>query len=674
MKKTFTFLSLVFFGFSLSAQMPIRTSLYEEFTGENCGPCLSTNWTLDSILLNNSSLVIPIKWQVPLLTAPTNTWSIYQTNKAEINWRYRSSTGSTLTAGPSTLAYGYPSQNTATNVATNGINLLASGRLDGQHQWAFGATSDDPVDINNLVILSAQSQTTNFRVDMTPSWSPTFTNCVVSVTVSSATSFTSMGALMFRLCLVERLISFPTPPGINGEKVFREAVRQSYPTTIVNSSVTAMGTPLNNIWIAGQTQTFTLSCDIPSSIRDLSEMAFVGFVQDDGDRLVYQAARTAQPAVPNDIKALALNIPLSCTSAFTPSLIVQNLGQSAITTLTIAPYIDGLSQPPINYTVNIVGGAIDTIALPTYTALYGSHTFSATITNVGGGDLNPINNTKRVVFGISSSTLPGVAEPFSSFPPAKWYNLNYNFTPGTWVFGGPSGFGVGVGSAKYDFWNNYEWGDYDDLFMPALNLSSVSNVVLSFDVAYAQYTDQSDKLDVFVSNDCGASWTNVFAKNGALLATAPSYSVGPFVPNATQWRKEVINLPAQANQPLVLLKFRATADYGNNLYIDSVKIGNPIPTNTNSITENNKSEITCELYPNPTSGFTNLSISLIEIETADITIINSIGQLVYSLKNNKLDAGVNIIRLNTESFSSGVYFINVSTTKGFVNTKLSITK
>jgi len=675
MKKIFIFLSLITLSLHTSAQASfVRTSLYEEFTGENCGPCLATNWNLDPLLLSNPNptLVIPIKWQVPLLSAPSNTWSIYQTNKAEINWRWKSSSGSTIAAGPSTLAYGYSSQNTPTDVATNGINSLASGRFDGQHQWVFGAISDDPTSITNSVIASAQTQSTNFWIDMNTSWSPTFTNCIVSVSVTSSISFTSLGALMFRLCLVERVISFPTPPGINGEKVFREAVRRSYPTTIVGSSVTAMGTALNNTWTPGQTQTFTVNCNIPSYIRDLSQMAFVGFVQDDGDRKVYQAARTPQPAIPNDIKAVSINIPVSCTSAVTPSFVVENLGAVAVTALTIAPYRDGIAQTVINYTGNIAGGSSATISLPSYSVAQGNHTFSITVTGVSGGDINIINNTTKVVFGVSSNTTSGVAEPFSSFPPANWYVLNYNFEPGTWVTGSPGGFGTGVGSAKYDFYNNYEWGDYDDLYFPALNLTGVASPVLSFDVAYAQYTNQNDKLDVMASTDCGANWTNVYSKQGAILATAPSYSAAAFVPSAAQWRTETVNLPALANQPLVLIKFRATVDYGNNLYVDNVNIGQPPPPT--SIAKAEGGSMTCELFPNPTSGLTNLSVSLLENEIVGITIINSIGQLVYSSKNNNLNAGVNNISLNAENWTTGIYFVNISTPKGFINTKLNITK
>src|SRR5688572_26856203 len=126
------------------AQTP-RLSLYEEFTGETCPPCAATNPGLNAILLTptNQTKIVAIKWQVPIPSAPTPTWSLYKTNQTEIDWRYRS-TG----AG----GYGYPSQNTATNSITSGINSAPSGRIDGQHQWAFGATSDHPFYMSNAII------------------------------------------------------------------------------------------------------------------------------------------------------------------------------------------------------------------------------------------------------------------------------------------------------------------------------------------------------------------------------------------------------------------------------------------------------------------------------------------------------------------------------------------
>lgn len=80
------------------------------------------------------------------------------------------------------------------------------------------------------------------------------------------------------------------------------------------------------------------------------------------------------------------------------------------------------------------------------------------------------------------------------------------------------------------------------------------------------------------------------------------------------------------------------------------------------------------VYPNPASNSTNLSIELSQNESVNVLVLNSIGQEVYSSKSNNFDAGVNTITLNTENWAAGVYHINISTVKGSVNQKLTVTK
>ena len=134
-------------GVTAGAQTP-RLSLYEEFTGETCPPCAAINPTLNAILASptNTPKVVAIKWQVPIPSAPTNTWSLYRTNKADIDWRY----------GASPTNYGYPAQYSPTNTAGNGISSAPTGLFDGQHAWNFGAASDHPYYVGNAVISTAQ--------------------------------------------------------------------------------------------------------------------------------------------------------------------------------------------------------------------------------------------------------------------------------------------------------------------------------------------------------------------------------------------------------------------------------------------------------------------------------------------------------------------------------------
>src|SRR4051812_45822498 len=91
MKKNLLFLNLFFITIGSFAQTP-RLSLFEEFTGENCAPCAVANPNINATMTKPSSIkrVVALKWQVPIPSAPSATWSLYQTNKTEIDWRFKS--------------------------------------------------------------------------------------------------------------------------------------------------------------------------------------------------------------------------------------------------------------------------------------------------------------------------------------------------------------------------------------------------------------------------------------------------------------------------------------------------------------------------------------------------------------------------------------------------------
>ncbi len=652
MKKKSILLSLLTAGVLCNAQ--VRMTLYEEFTGENCPPCAATNPGLDAILAANASKVIALKWQVPIPSAPSNTWSLYQTNKTEIDWRY--------TAG----GYGYQSQNTPTNSATNGINSAPQGRFDGQHQWVFGAASNHPANVNATVINNAANASTPFSIQMSTNWDPTFSNCAVTATVTASAPFTAVGSLVFRLCLVERRIEFATPSGTNGEKLFHDVVRKSYPTI-------QAGTALPSGWVASQQFTFTVNCAIPSYIVDKSEMAFVGFIQDDGDKKIWQAHRTNQPSIPNDAKLVSIAMPsFSCANAINPSIVVYNQGPNAITDMTIVPVIDGVNQTPFNYTGNIASLATSTITLGSYTATPGNHTVQVNITGVSGGDVNTANNSKTTQVALIQTYFPGPvtqAFPTNPFPPANWFMTNADNGP-SWSRNATAGYN-GAGSAKYDFYNNSVIGDKDELYVLPTDLTGVNSPILTFDVAYAQYSNENDRLQVMVSTNCGASWTTIFDKAGSVLKTVNAQT-GAFTPNANnQWRNESVNLPpSAANNPSVLVKFVATADYGNNMYIDNVNIQN---NSTSSINTHNADIFNIQLYPNPATNSANFDITSKKATSGLVSVYNALGQLVIEKKVN-VEAGYNHIELSTEVLSSGVYNLVFSSDLGTHVKKLNISK
>jgi len=652
MKKKVLSICIVLIGLNLVAQTP-RLSLYEEFTGETCPPCASTNPGLNLILASptNTPKIVAIKWQVPIPSAPSNTWSLYQTNKVEIDWRWKSVANG---------GYGY----------SPAISSAPSSKIDGREATVFGAASGHPANLNNNVISTAQSFTSAFSVTMARAWDQSGNAVTLTVNIQATSNFTAVGSLVFRTVMVERIIDFSVAPGSNGEKHFEDIAIKSFPTL-------QSGISMASNWIVGQTQTFTLNCPIPSYTRKKEEIAFVGFIQDDGNQRVAQAVRAEKSLLTNDAIALTAKVPATCSSTILPIISVYNNGLNAITALTITPYIDGAIAPTTSWNGNIAPAtsatiSLNTISSPTNT---GAHTFSYNISAMNGTDGNMTNNSTKVSYLVASDFQGSpVSEDFAltNFPPVKWAAVNSNSGPSWTRVTNAGGYNLSTQSTRYDFFNNKVIGDMDELFITPMNLSGTAAPVLSFDYAYAQRdANSNDKLEVMVSNNCGSSWTNVYSSSGYTLATALPMPMAylPDVNDISQWQTVTINLTGY-NSPSVLVKFVVTNDNGNNLYIDNVNLNQTQPV---GLIKETKLSNQVSIFPNPTSGNATLRVFSLISGKSKLILINTMGQMVSS-KTIDLFSGNNNILIDTKEFPNGIYSVVLETATETVVKKISISK
>jgi len=156
-----------------------------------------------------------------------------------------------------------------------------------------------------------------------------------------------------------------------------------------------------------------------------------------------------------------------------------------------------------------------------------------------------------------------------SFPPAGWEvsnTSNYNFIRTSYT----SGYGDGTASAMADFYD-YANGSFN-LITPTLPGTTAGDSLI-FDHAYASGSNEVDRLEIYTSADNGANWIlliSIVGGPGGPLATAPS-TYDLFVPTSSQWATKKYSVPAGTNK----IKFAGVSGYGNNLYLDNVKVGVP---------------------------------------------------------------------------------------------------
>jgi hypothetical protein len=164
----------------------------------------------------------------------------------------------------------------------------------------------------------------------------------------------------------------------------------------------------------------------------------------------------------------------------------------------------------------------------------------------------------------------------STFPPAGW---SLGSGPSIWSrYVGASGYGNGQAALMADF---YSVSSGSQEFISANFNPTIAGDSLVFDHAYATYQTEVDRLEIYYSINGGSSWTllvNLLGGVSGPLVTAPP-TTNVFVPTASQWATKRYNLPAGVNK----VKFTGISAYGNNLYVDNIRVGQPFTNDVAAI-------------------------------------------------------------------------------------------
>ena len=253
----------------------------------------------------------------------------------------------------------------------------------------------------------------------------------------------------------------------------------------------------------------------------------------------------------------------------------------------------------------------------------------------------------------STATATPFEEGFEgpAFLPNGW-TLNNPDNDETWVEISVIGSG-GTNSdvARVDNFT-YNAAGEEDYFETEVFYIDGGMATMSFDLAKVQYsTTYQDSLAVLISDDCGVSWSTIYAKGGDDLETS-STSTNNWSPTlASHWRKEEVDISAYLGEN-VSFRFVNITGYGNSTYIDNINV-----TSDLSIGEND--QVHFSIFPNPTGGNATLSVSNQLDNNSRVVITNQVGQTVKVIDadaflNNK-------VAIDLTPYQRGVYFVTVYT-------------
>jgi len=623
MKKIYTLLAFALTTSAIFAQSQ-RMQLFEEFTGENCGPCAQTNPALNALLHDeaNETKIVAIKYQSPIPSA-----------------------------GPIYNSYKVP---TDSRIAYYGVNSAPNGRHNGQLFATSTNAPGHPGYFSQEDIDGQNGATSPFDLTVTHQISPNYDS--IYVTVHAKATGAVSGDLKLRVAVIENLITFTTPPGSNGEKVFEDVCRKMLPDP--NGSAMPAAMAVNDEFDV----TFAWKLD---KIYDLTEVAVVAFIQDDNTQDVHQAAKSNPVPLQLDGKLTAVSgVDLfQCTDKINPVLTLLNNGVAPITSCEITYKVGAGANQTYTWNGSIENGVSASVNIPEITATNGAQLITFNITKVNeGSDAvsgNTISKTANVLLtaGAAPFTETFQSASATSFPVNNEFIYNQGGND-TWILGtGAGGFASGSTQKATKIILYFgESGEIDEYYLPKINLSGlgVNTAYLNFDFAHTGVSsDPTSQLDAMISTDCGATWTTIGSLDGATLKTGPNTGQY-FTPTKTQWKNSHLEIPnANTITDLMVKLVAVTGTQGNNLWLDNINVSDKI-VNT-SVEELEALQSVVSVFPNPAKGQVSVKMENGQAATG-INLIDNLGRTV-NVSAAKAANGEWTVNLN--EVAAGIYTVQV---------------
>lgn len=373
-----------------------------------------------------------------------------------------------------------------------------------------------------------------------------------------------------------------------------------------------------------------------------------------------------------DAQLITINSPVNrvCDTKFQPVITIRNYGALPLTSLDINASVDGGAPVVTHWTGSVASLSTTTITLNAIAAgANGTHAVKIQLSLPNGvADMNPASDTLSKAFVYPAAVTPPLVEGFESesFPPAGWDILNADNSY-TWerVVGVSKTGSAAMVVRNYSYTQN---GQVDYLRLPQVSITDADSAFLSFQVAAAIQVSAGtllnnwDTLRVLVSTNCGSTWTSLYKKWGGALSTRSGITTSEFIPAASEWRKDSVNLTAYINKGPVMIAFANSTGNENNLYIDDINL---YKKGSHAAMGEQGYVIT----PNPSSGPLTVQFSTPPVNLKAIAVYNSAGQkITEKITSNNTSATAYQFNLNRNA--SGVYIVRLVYSDRSVSAKI----
>ena len=288
----------------------------------------------------------------------------------------------------------------------------------------------------------------------------------------------------------------------------------------------------------------------------------------------------------------------------------------------------------------------------------GNYSVSLTTSNSSGSSTMTKTNYISVIDRINTSPVLDNFEA-SGFPSPDFFIFDDAKDGMTWARDTvASGFGNGKASVYFDNFNFSVDGTKDAIRSERIDFTWSVSPKLFFDVAYSPYSASlSDTLAIYASDDCEKNFTLLYLKGGTKLSADSSLATSLFVPSATQWRTDTVDLSAYIGKPNVILSFENRAHYGNALYLDNINV-----TSNTGIAEQ-KNNIGFFVSPNPVSQNAAITVAIPGIQNKSaipVKMFDVLGNEIMTLMLKPAVSGKWTLNFDRGNLSGGMYYLRIN--------------
>jgi PKD repeat protein len=294
--------------------------------------------------------------------------------------------------------------------------------------------------------------------------------------------------------------------------------------------------------------------------------------------------------------------------------------------------------------------------LVTYTE---SGTYSVTLQVSDGSGTLSTTTQNLVVVAPNPGQAPPVVESFegsNQFPDHGWAVENPDNDNGFTI----TTTAAYTGSQSARLQNSGSMaGRIDNLITPTVDMSSATDILVTFRYAYARRTSSNDdRLRVYVSNTCGETWSLRKQMYASSTLNTGGVITSNFIPNGPdQWGYEEITTISDTYHVSDLrLRFEFQSDGGNNFYLDDVNI-NGMPVGLEEVLANGSTSLM--VVPNPATSASQAVVNIPSAGQTRIELLDVLGRTVKTLHNGTLVAGHSRFELPVADLTSGLYFVRM---------------